>query len=307
MARYYTIAVDYYSGKAASSTRKPRTAASIVDFIATCSTSGQDALAAAVKTVTAGTSLIVRCGEACDTDATPVYTSTAGAYLFTSSVCRAATHAGLDVTSPFKLTLSAGAAANARSWITSECWRDALGSPQTGMGRGTPKTRLISGACFTYPCASMLLLHCANPWPIRTWHAQLTVPPICLHHLPAAAANGVTPVIGQGTIADNWDMTLATESAPTTTEFMVPRTAATFDSSNKLVLTVDLSQADCRTGGSADANKCGDGKYLVKSVTAYPWSGSGTSTSTPDRKQFTFVGKFWLVQFVVGTAFAALR
>ena len=92
MARYYTVAVDYYSGQ--HGPEPLSTAATpVVDFIATCASTGQDALAAALKTVRAGASLVVRCPKECAGQADfPVYTSTAGVYLFTSSVCRAAVH-----------------------------------------------------------------------------------------------------------------------------------------------------------------------------------------------------------------------
>ena len=90
-------------------------------------------------------------------------------------------------------------------------------------------------------------------------------------------------------------MALAVVANPTTTpEFLVPRSAATFEGTapnRKMVLTVDLSDADCRTGGDANANKCGVGKYLVTGVTAHPWSVSGSQSSSAARNQFTFVGK----------------
>lgn len=109
--------------------------------------------------------------------------------------------------------------------------------------------------------------------------------------------NGIVPEDpGAVDAADNWDMTLAVVANPTTTpEFMVPRSAATFEGTapnRKMVLTVDLSDADCRTGGDANANKCGIGKYLVTGVTAHPLSGTGTATSDASAwKQFTFVGE----------------
>lgn len=117
VARYYTITVDYYSGAVDNSPGTPNpknlqltTAAPVVDVVVTdCTTTGKQALAKAYKTVAAGTSLVVRCSAACDTDNTAVY-SAASVYLFTSAICRAATHAGLTATNPFKLMLSAGGA-----------------------------------------------------------------------------------------------------------------------------------------------------------------------------------------------------
>lgn len=117
MARYYTIAVDYYSGQ-----RGPEplstTATPVVDFIATCASTGQQALAAALKTARAGASLVVRCPKECAGQAFPVYTSTAGVYLFTSSVCRAAVHDNTIANADggtVKLTLSVGGSLT-RGW-----------------------------------------------------------------------------------------------------------------------------------------------------------------------------------------------
>lgn len=117
-----------------------------------------------------------------------------------------------------------------------------------------------------------------------------------MHH--AASTNGGTAsdaLTGFNTAADNWDMALAAESAPTEAEFTVPRTAATLDGT-KLVLTVDLSQAACRASGTT---ACGDGKYVVKQVKAWPWFDSnkysdeaaGAKTSGAARTAYTFVGE----------------
>lgn len=113
VARYYTVDVEYHSGSNVNP--NPRTlqpaliARRVVDVIVSdCTMTGTSALQLAKKTITADATLVVRCTTACDTDTTPVFIDATGAYLFTSAICRAATHAGLTVTTPFKLTLSAG-------------------------------------------------------------------------------------------------------------------------------------------------------------------------------------------------------
>ena len=63
----------------------------------------------------------------------------------------------------------------------------------------------------------------------------------------------------------------------------------------KLVLSVDLSQAACRDSGTT---ACGNGKYVVREVKAWPWSSGGSYLSTGSgkpmastRTDFTFVGE----------------
>ena len=115
-----------------------------------------------------------------------------------------------------------------------------------------------------------------------------------------AGASGVAldALAGFNTAADNWDMALTSAtSLPTTTTFTVMRWGSaardasiqTSDGAKQLVLPIDLTQGtNCGTG----ANQCGNGKYVVKSVTAHPWSGtSNFKTSTPDRTASTFVGE----------------
>lgn len=120
MARYYTVAIDYHSGTAGSSTRRPRTAVPLVDVIADCATTGQGAFAAAYKTVRSTATLLVRCpSSACQGEDGPVFEDQNGDYLFTSSICRAAVHSGAitdGAGSVVELTLSAGATLDGRTW-----------------------------------------------------------------------------------------------------------------------------------------------------------------------------------------------
>ncbi len=114
LAQYYSVEVDYYSGKAASKTLQLA-----VEAIATCATTAKDVLQSAVKTAAAGTTLVVRCpDQACTTGA--VYTSEDNVYLFTSSICTAAVHAGVTGRT-VKLTLSEGVALAGRVW-DGECF-----------------------------------------------------------------------------------------------------------------------------------------------------------------------------------------
>lgn len=107
-------------------------------------------------------------------------------------------------------------------------------------------------------------------------------------------ARGVTPANpGTVDVADNWDMALGTP-----TKFIVQRSAGALkEDTTKLELPVNLALAKCYNDGTQDV-PCGDGKYLVKSVTAHPWSGSGTS-SVGAMTDFFFVGEqasCWAVQ-----------
>ncbi len=82
-----------------------------------------------------------------------------------------------------------------------------------------------------------------------------------------------------------------------TTKFIVLRNTAHLNGA-KLELPVNLAQANCYTTIGSVEVPCGDGKYLVKSVTAHPWSGSGTS-SVGAMTDFFFVGEqasCWAVQ-----------
>jgi len=84
---------------------------------------------------------------------------------------------------------------------------------------------------------------------------------------------------------------------PTTTTFTVMRWGGTARDASiktignvpKLVLPIELS--DSFMCGDEGTSQCGNGKYLVKSVTAHPWTGTGSLPSTPDRTAFTFVGE----------------
>lgn len=127
VALYYTVDVKYYSGTVdnspATPNPRPLTTAGLADVVAQCSTTGQAALTAAQVTVEPGASLVVRCpaNADCAADTTAVHTSTDGAYLFTSSVCRAAIHAGVisnTAGGTFRLTLAAGADVGDRTWST---------------------------------------------------------------------------------------------------------------------------------------------------------------------------------------------
>ncbi len=109
VAHYYSVEVDYYSGK-----RDAATLQLDLEAIADCATTAKDALQSAVKSVADGTTLVVRCPEqACTSGA--VYTSKANVYLFTSSICTAAVHAGVTGRRVM-LTLSPGVALADRQW-----------------------------------------------------------------------------------------------------------------------------------------------------------------------------------------------
>ncbi len=114
MARFFSVEVDYYSGKAA-----PKTLQLPVDAGVDCDTTAKDALQTATKTAAIGATLVVRCpAQTCASG--NVYTSDAGqAYLFTSSICRAAVHAGVitdGAGGAVQLTLGVGAALSNRPW-----------------------------------------------------------------------------------------------------------------------------------------------------------------------------------------------
>lgn len=93
-------------------------------------------------------------------------------------------------------------------------------------------------------------------------------------------------------------MTLASQAGlPTTTNYTVPRSAASLNFDNsRLLLPIDLSQANCRSDGIAN-DKCTRGKYFVKRITAHPWfdsgygGGDGTQTANRSDGAFTFVGE----------------
>lgn len=115
----------------------------------------------------------------------------------------------------------------------------------------------------------------------------------------AASTNGGTTsdhLTGFNTAADNWNMALAVDTTPATNTFVVPRSAAPTDGT-KLKMTIDLSQANCRDTGT---QTCGDGKYVVKQVTAWPWFPTtaytggidGSKTAGSAREAYTFVGKW---------------
>lgn len=131
----------------------------------------------------------------------------------------------------------------------------------------------------------------------------------CICPLSTGTNLDVQSETGSDTLAtsDDWDMTLqALTPAPTTTSFIVPRwggsagLVANVQGSGagaKLVLPVDLSQAVCRTENSNPV-PCGDGKYLVKSVTAMPWHDSSEYTppatgakASSAHTLFTFIGE----------------
>ena len=111
VARYYTVAVDYHSGKEVSRALLTPIMA-VVDFVASCSTTGKEVLTALERTAQKEASLVVRCPtSACAGQSGAVYND--GAYLFTSSICRAAVHGGVIGDSSggtVTLTLSQGAA-----------------------------------------------------------------------------------------------------------------------------------------------------------------------------------------------------
>ncbi len=136
-------------------------------------------------------------------------------------------------------------------------------------------------------------------------HSSLLVvmPPLCA----AGTTGGVTPEGYPGALDATTNLNMAFEAVgalPTATTFTVMRWGGTnrvaqvtgSGATRKLVLPIDLSTSSkC---GATQNSQCGDGKYLVKRVTAHRWvtGGSftsdtaGTKTST-DRTQFTFVGE----------------
>ncbi len=119
VALYYTVDVEYYSGQRPDETVLTTGGAQADDtLLLACDTVGT----AQRLPAAAGESLVVRCPADCGTsDTTAVYSPSTKLYLRPSSVCRAAVHAGLTATQPFKLTLSAGTADANTQWITSEC------------------------------------------------------------------------------------------------------------------------------------------------------------------------------------------
>lgn len=113
-----------------------------------------------------------------------------------------------------------------------------------------------------------------------------------------------TAALNFNTPADNWNMAIvAVGSLPTTDTFTVMRWGGTnrvayTDPADvtKLVLPIDLSKSSkC---GAAQNSQCGNGKYVVKQVKAFPWSNGGSYVSTgaavalaTPRTAFTFVGE----------------
>ncbi len=99
-------------------------------------------------------------------------------------------------------------------------------------------------------------------------------------------ARGVTPANpGTVDVADNWDMALGTP-----TKFIVQRSAGALkEDTTKLELPVNLALAKCYNDGTQDV-PCGDGKYLVKSVTAHSWTVAG-SQGVGAMTEFFFVGE----------------
>lgn len=109
IAKYYLVQVSYFIGDA-------ETVLQTNTF--SCATTAKGTFAG--QTPAAGTSLVVNCPGNCAGAASKVYTSAAGAYLFKSSVCRAAIHAGVISNSggPVQLALKAGSGTS-RTWIQS--------------------------------------------------------------------------------------------------------------------------------------------------------------------------------------------
>ncbi|PRW20926.1 fibronectin type III domain-containing [Chlorella sorokiniana] len=244
VALYYTVEVDYYSGK--DVTPNPRTLAGVLagTTLLQCTDIGA---ATTGLTHADGNSLAVRCPAGCAANTgnnRPVYTSAAGAYLSASSICRAAIHAGVisDTSGgAFRVTLRTGGTLP-RTWLQTD-----------------PKSAGFTSDDYTGTAL---------------------------------------------TTQTNLDMTF--EALPTETNaFTVMRwggtsSVATVEGTapdQKLVLSIDLSQADCRTGGTDAQNKCGNGKYVVRQVKAFGWDNGGSYLSTSSgvglaspRTAFTFVG-----------------
>lgn len=118
VALYYSVAVDYYSGR--SNTPSSLSGALAGTRLLACGRTGQEAFTDASVARTAGNSLAVRCPKDCASQAGPVYND--GSYLAASSVCRAAIHAGVITSAAggaFRVTLrTPGSRA---TWQTSAC------------------------------------------------------------------------------------------------------------------------------------------------------------------------------------------
>ncbi len=112
--------MEYYSGLATTGTPLTTGGAQADDTVRlACTDTGQDALTNAAVAVANGAWLVVRCDADCGTtDATAVYSASAKLYLLPSSVCRAAVHAGVTATQPFKLKLSTGSADANTDWLS---------------------------------------------------------------------------------------------------------------------------------------------------------------------------------------------
>lgn len=120
MAKYFLVGVSYFIGEA-------DTALQTNTF--SCATNAKGTFAG--QNPADGVSLVVNCPAGCAARvADKVFTSVAGEYLWTSSVCRSAMHAGMlgDAGGPVQLTLKTGSGEN-REWLQSEllavlwgCW-----------------------------------------------------------------------------------------------------------------------------------------------------------------------------------------
>lgn len=120
VAKYFLVGVSYLIGEA-------DTALQTDTF--SCATTAKGTFAG--QNPAAGVSLVVNCPAGCAASVdNKVYTAVAEEYLWTSSVCRSAMHAGMlgDAGGPVQLTLKTGSGEN-REWLQSElmavlwgCW-----------------------------------------------------------------------------------------------------------------------------------------------------------------------------------------
>lgn len=159
--------VDYYSGQRTGATllTTAGTEADVADV--QCGTTGKVALVTAGVTAANGASLVVRCPTNCAGQAGDVYND--GAYLFTSSICRAAVHAGVIVNGDggiVTLTLSAGG--NLPRTFTGKgpgCWHGLkshqIPAEKDGRSRGTSKQLLLHLPDWT-PCRRVYREPCAD-------------------------------------------------------------------------------------------------------------------------------------------------
>lgn len=111
VARYYTVSVVYFSGRRDPDMLSTDTTSQLDTVDISCSTDAAGALGYAGRSLAADTWLVVDCPTGCGGTSGQVYAASAGVYLATSSVCRAAIHAG-KITGieggPVMLLLSAG-------------------------------------------------------------------------------------------------------------------------------------------------------------------------------------------------------